>query len=75
MVGGLGYWVNFQRRLYLEYLHAYDNVRTNALPLRDPALGSSASQENSLANLHTGVQGARHYLDLSLLVFAAGYSL
>jgi hypothetical protein len=75
MVGGLGYWVNFQRQLYLEYLHAYDNVRTNALPLHDPALGSNASRENSLDNLSSGVQGARHYLDLSLLVFAAGYSL
>jgi hypothetical protein len=75
MVGGLGYWVNFQRRLYLEYLHAYDNVSTNTIPLRAAALGSRASQEVSLNNLYAGVTGARHYLDLSLLVFAAGYSL
>nr|GFC81588.1 hypothetical protein [Tanacetum cinerariifolium] len=71
----LGYWVNFQRRLYLEYLHAYDNVSTNAIPLRAPSLGNRASREISLNNLYAGVTGARHYLDLSLLVFAAGYSL
>ncbi|TVT41778.1 hypothetical protein FNT36_10170 [Hymenobacter setariae] len=75
MVGGLGYWVNFQRLLYLEYLHAYDNVSSNALVLRDPALGSRASRENSLTGIYSGLTGARHYLDLSLLVFAAGYSL
>jgi len=75
MIGGLGYWVNFQRRLYLEYLHAYDNVRTNALPLHAPALGRHASRENSVDNLYSGLKTARGYLDLSLLLFAGGYSL
>jgi hypothetical protein len=75
MMGGLGYWVSFQLKLYKEYAYAYDQVSAKKLSLHSTALGENAQRENSLSGIYDGLTAARHYLDFSILVCTAGYAL
>jgi hypothetical protein len=75
MVGGLGYWVWYQRKYYVEFRNAYYLVSRDPSKLGAPELGDLASRASSLNNLYNGLVGARSYLDLAVLLSALGYSL
>jgi hypothetical protein len=75
MMGGLGYWVSLQLKLYKEYAYAYDQVSAKKLSLHSTELGENARRENSLSGIYDGLTTARHYLDFSILVCTAGYAL
>jgi hypothetical protein len=79
MVGGLGFWVQFQAKYYVEYRDAYRQSQTkgNALPASylDADRFPNASRETSGTNIYNNLTGARSFLDLSVLISALGYSL
>ncbi|RZL14892.1 MAG: hypothetical protein EOO62_04280 [Hymenobacter sp.] len=75
MVGGLGYWVYYQEKYYLQYRDAYYAVRETPTKLGSPDLGDLASKETSLTNIYNNLTGYRSYRDLSILISALGYSL
>ena len=75
MVGGLGYWVYYQEKYYLQYRNAYYVVRADQTKIGSPDLGDLARQETSLSNIYNNFTGYRSYRDLSILISALGYSL
>jgi hypothetical protein len=75
MVGGLGYWVWFQEKYYLQYRKAYYLVRDGTKKVGDPDLGDLAQRETSLPNIYNSLTGYRSFRDLAILISALGYSL
>lgn len=79
MVGGLGYWVHFQAKYYVEYRDAYRMSQTkgNVAPSTylDATRFPNASRETSGTNIYNNLTGYRSFLDLSVLISALGYSL
>jgi hypothetical protein len=82
MVGGLGYWVWYQQRYYSAFKYAKYNYNPNnpgkilnaTKQIPDDKLRAQIATY-SAANIENGLEGARSYLDLSILLSALGYSL
>ncbi len=79
MVGGLGYWVYFQQRLYRNY-----RIASDAIAISPAALAASVEQLDGpyknlvlrpQASITNGLNFARTQRDLSILVSALGYGL
>ena len=78
MVGGLGYWVFFQQRLYISYRYANSHTAaqisqaTTEIP--DATLRAQLAVAPALS-IRNGLETARHYRDLSILLSSLGYGL
>ena len=81
MVGGLGYWVFYQQRLYTSFRYANSHTAaqigtaTTEIPddnLRTQLQTARTANPNAISN---GLVSARRYRDLSILLSGLGYGL
>ncbi len=79
LLGGLGYGLYFQQKLYREYVDASDILRSQppgTLPaVLDEKKFPRARRERSADNVARGITPARRYRDQFILLCAAGYGL
>ncbi|MGI4835384.1 MAG: DUF5683 domain-containing protein [Janthinobacterium lividum] len=80
LVGGLGYWVFYQQRLYSDFRFAnsaVDSAAINKGPISDKDLRAqlALAKVNNPTAITNGLISARRYRDLSILLSAVGYSL